>query len=56
MFRILREGTEEAYANLDFSPNGEKLASVGSSPDYMLTVWNWTEVGFLCWQYGTLQR
>ena len=40
-YRILRGGTEMAYANLDFSPNGEKLASVGSAPDYMLTVWDW---------------
>ncbi|XP_068733143.1 cilia- and flagella-associated protein 44-like isoform X1 [Montipora capricornis] len=41
LHRILREGTEEAYANLDFSPKGDKLASVGSAPDYMLTVWDW---------------
>ena len=41
VYRILREGTEKAYANLDFSPNGDKLASVGSAPDYMLTVWDW---------------
>lgn len=39
--RVLREGTEEAYANLDFSSNGEKLASIGSYPDYMLTIWDW---------------
>ncbi len=41
LYRILRDGTELAYANLDFSPNGEKLASVGSAPDYMLIVWDW---------------
>lgn len=41
LHRILHEGTEEAYANLDFSPKGDKLASVGSAPDYMLTVWDW---------------
>ena len=41
MYRILREGTEEAYANLDFSPNGEKLASIGAYPDFMMTIWNW---------------
>ncbi len=41
LYRILRDGTELAYANLDFSPSGEKLASIGSAPDYMLTVWNW---------------
>ncbi|XP_057301359.1 cilia- and flagella-associated protein 44-like isoform X2 [Hydractinia symbiolongicarpus] len=43
IYRILREGTEEAYANLDFSPSGEKLASVGSAPDYMMTIWDWNE-------------
>ena len=41
LFRILREGTQEAYAHLNFSPSGTKLASLGSSPDFMLTVWDW---------------
>ena len=41
LHRILRDGTEEAYAHLDFSPKGDTLASVGSAPDYMLTVWDW---------------
>ena len=41
LFRVLREGTLEAYAHLNFSPNGTKLASLGSSPDFMLTVWDW---------------
>lgn len=41
LHRILRDGTEEAYSHLDFSPKGDKLASVGSAPDYMLTVWDW---------------
>ncbi|XP_048588414.1 cilia- and flagella-associated protein 44-like isoform X2 [Nematostella vectensis] len=41
LYRVLRDGTEEAYANLDFSPDGSMLASVGSSPDFMLTVWDW---------------
>lgn len=40
----LKEGTEEAYSNLDFSPSGEKLASVGSYPDYMMTIWDWEKV------------
>ncbi|XP_028931006.1 cilia- and flagella-associated protein 44 isoform X2 [Ornithorhynchus anatinus] len=42
-FRILRDGTEEAYACTDFNNSGSLLASVGSSPDYTLTVWNWTQ-------------
>lgn len=41
LHRILRDGTEEGYAHLDFSPKGDKLASVGSAPDYMLTLWDW---------------
>jgi WD40 repeat protein len=41
LFRVLREGTLEAYAHLNFSSNGTKLASLGSSPDFMLTVWDW---------------
>ena len=40
-YRILRKGTEAAYSDLDFSFTGNQLASVGSAPDYMLTVWDW---------------
>ncbi|KAI6657876.1 Spore wall protein 2-like [Oopsacas minuta] len=40
--RVLRGGTETAYAHLTFSPgDGFKIASVGGSPDFMLTVWDW---------------
>ncbi|KAJ3347586.1 Cilia- and flagella-associated protein 44 [Entophlyctis luteolus] len=39
--RILRGGTTRAYSDLAFNSKGDKLASVGSDPDYMLTVWNW---------------
>ncbi|XP_026315646.1 cilia- and flagella-associated protein 44 isoform X2 [Hyposmocoma kahamanoa] len=38
---VLREGTENAYSTMDFSPDGELLASVGKEPDYNLTIWNW---------------
>ena len=42
LYRLLREGTEESYSHMDFKPNdGNLLASVGGSPDYMLTVWEW---------------
>lgn len=34
-------GTEKAYSFIDFNPKGNLLASVGSAPDYMLTVWDW---------------
>lgn len=28
---------------MDFTVTGEKLASVGQAPDYMLTVWDWAK-------------
>ncbi|CAJ1071125.1 cilia- and flagella-associated protein 44 [Xyrichtys novacula] len=40
-YRILRGGTERAYSHVSFSPDGRLLASVGSDPDYMLTLWDW---------------
>ncbi|KAM8827411.1 cilia- and flagella-associated protein 44 isoform 2-T2 [Spinachia spinachia] len=40
-FCILRAGTERAYSFVDFNPDGSLLASVGSAPDYMLTLWDW---------------
>ncbi|XP_054683235.1 cilia- and flagella-associated protein 44 [Grus americana] len=42
-YRILRGGTEEAYVFGDFNNAGTLLASVGSSPDYMLTIWDWKQ-------------
>ncbi|XP_012883971.1 PREDICTED: cilia- and flagella-associated protein 44 [Dipodomys ordii] len=42
-YRILRNGTDNAYAYVDFNDTGTLLASVGSSPDYTLTIWNWKE-------------
>ncbi|KAJ0410991.1 hypothetical protein ATCC90586_007145 [Pythium insidiosum] len=41
--RVLRNGTELAYSSVIFSEDGETLASVGSAPDFLLTVWNWRE-------------
>ena len=41
LHRILRKGTEQAYSALTFYSKGEKLASVGSEPDYNLVIWNW---------------
>ncbi|KAL1522827.1 hypothetical protein AB1Y20_017796 [Prymnesium parvum] len=41
LYRVLRKGTERAYSAACFSPDGSKLATVGSYPDYMLTVWDW---------------
>nr|XP_045003959.1 cilia- and flagella-associated protein 44 [Jaculus jaculus] len=42
-YRILRDGTEKAYAYVDFNDDGTLLASVGSNPDYTLTIWDWKE-------------
>uniref|UniRef100_A0A7N6BMS0 Cilia- and flagella-associated protein 44 n=1 Tax=Anabas testudineus TaxID=64144 RepID=A0A7N6BMS0_ANATE len=42
-YRILRGGTEKAYSFVDFNRDGSLLASVGSAPDYMLTLWNWRQ-------------
>ncbi|XP_009328783.1 PREDICTED: WD repeat-containing protein 52 [Pygoscelis adeliae] len=42
-YRILRGGTEKAYVFGDFNNAGTLLASVGSSPDYMLTIWDWKQ-------------
>lgn len=41
LYRICRGGTERAYSHVEFSKRGDKLASVGSAPDYTITVWNW---------------
>ena len=29
------------YAHVEFSADGQKLASLGGAPDYTLTVWDW---------------
>ncbi|XP_017587422.1 PREDICTED: cilia- and flagella-associated protein 44 isoform X1 [Corvus brachyrhynchos] len=42
-YRILKGGTETAYVFGDFNRAGTLLASVGSSPDYMLTIWDWKQ-------------
>jgi WD40 repeat protein len=41
LYRILRRGTENAYAHIEFSVSGHKLASIGGNPDYTLSVWDW---------------
>lgn len=40
---ILRSGTERSYSTAAFSRDGELLATVGGSPDFMLTIWKWRE-------------
>ena len=38
---VLRGGAVKAYAHLEYSPEGDLLASLSGTPDYMLTLWNW---------------
>ncbi|XP_061603571.1 LOW QUALITY PROTEIN: cilia- and flagella-associated protein 44-like [Phyllopteryx taeniolatus] len=42
-YRILRDGTQRAFSSVNFNSDGSLLASLGSAPDYMLTVWNWRQ-------------
>ena len=39
--KILRNGAVRGYACMCYSANGRKLATVSSSPDYMLSIWDW---------------
>jgi WD40 repeat protein len=41
LYRVLRGGTERAFSAASFDHAGNQLATVGSFPDYMLTVWDW---------------
>ena len=43
ILRVLKGGAEKGYASLSFNKNGDKLASVSTAPDFMLTVWDWEE-------------
>eukprot|EP00730_Choanoeca_flexa_P004745 TRINITY_DN11792_c0_g2_i1.p1 TRINITY_DN11792_c0_g2~~TRINITY_DN11792_c0_g2_i1.p1 ORF type:complete len:1946 (+),score=593.51 TRINITY_DN11792_c0_g2_i1:1-5838(+) len=43
LYKVLRNGTTSGYADLSFDPAGDMLASVGTSPDYLLTVWDWQQ-------------
>ncbi|XP_016055705.1 PREDICTED: cilia- and flagella-associated protein 44 [Miniopterus natalensis] len=42
-YRILQDGTDLAYAYVDFNYSGSLLASVGGNPDHTLTIWNWRQ-------------
>ncbi|CAF1263483.1 unnamed protein product, partial [Didymodactylos carnosus] len=42
-YRMLKGGTQRAFAYLDFSSEGDLLASLGSNPDFMLTIWDWKD-------------
>eukprot|EP01033_Poteriospumella_lacustris_P001667 gene1665-1214_t len=40
---VLRGGAELGYSCMDFSSDGEMLATVSTSPDFMLTIWDWKD-------------
>ena len=40
---MLTGGAERGFSSLHFSPDGSRLSSVGQKPDFLLTVWDWTE-------------
>ncbi|KAA6385443.1 MAG: putative Cilia- and flagella-associated protein 44, partial [Streblomastix strix] len=39
----LYEGTESGFTALTFDKAGKRLASVGTYPDFLLTIWDWDE-------------
>lgn len=45
--QTLPGGTEQAYSCAVFNADGSMVASVGSAPDYMLTLWEWQTAGTL---------
>ncbi|XP_022239750.1 cilia- and flagella-associated protein 44-like [Limulus polyphemus] len=47
IFKILTGGTSKSYAFVDFSPEGDLLASIGGEPDYLLTIWQWKKESIL---------
>ncbi|CAG5111754.1 Oidioi.mRNA.OKI2018_I69.chr2.g6028.t1.cds [Oikopleura dioica] len=38
---VLRGGAEKGFSHVEFNHDGSLLASVSSTPDYLLTLWNW---------------
>ncbi|EGB09320.1 hypothetical protein AURANDRAFT_13977, partial [Aureococcus anophagefferens] len=39
--KVLRNGATRGYACMCYSDNGQKLATVSSTPDFMLSIWDW---------------
>ena len=38
---MLKKGTKRLFTFLDYTVDGELLASQGGDPDYLLTIWDW---------------
>ncbi|KAL0481967.1 flagella-associated protein 44 [Acrasis kona] len=41
LYKTLTKGTSKAYSAMNFNKDGTKLATVGSYPDFMMTIWDW---------------
>lgn len=41
LIAALKKGTKRQYSILDYTQNGEWLASQGGDPDYLITIWDW---------------
>lgn len=41
LYRILKKGAEKSYSHIVFSFDGNTLASVSNSPDFLLSIWDW---------------
>ena len=39
--KVLQNGASKSFTCMCFSQSGQKLATVSSSPDFMLTIWDW---------------
>lgn len=41
LIAMLKKGTKRQFSILDYTTDGELLASQGGDPDYMITIWDW---------------
>jgi cilia- and flagella-associated protein 44 len=41
LIAMLKRGTKRQFSFLDYTVDGELLASQGGDPDYLLTIWDW---------------
>ena len=40
---VLRKGAEQSFSCMEFSPDGNQLATVAGNPDYIITIWDWRD-------------
>lgn len=40
---MLSAGAERGYSNVSFNASGDRLVSVSTAPDFILTVWDWEQ-------------